>query len=55
MLMSLLEKMVERALGALWFSPIVTLKLTPFELHHGKEANTVLRSLTKKPSLRNLN
>ena len=50
-----LEKMVERALGALRFSPNATLKITPFEAHHGREANTVLRYLTKKPSLRNLN
>ena len=50
-----LEKMVERALGALRFSPNATLKITPFEAHHGREANAVLRNLTKKPSLRNLN
>ena len=31
-----LEKMVERALGALRFSPNATLKITPFEAHHGR-------------------
>ena len=30
-------------------------KLTPFEAYHGREANTALRNLTKKPSLKNLN
>ena len=50
-----LEKMVERTLRALRFSTKATLKITPFEAHHGREANTVLRNLTKKPSLRNLN
>ena len=49
-----LEKMVERALGALRFSKNSTLKISPFEAHHGREANTVLRNLTKKPSLQNL-
>ena len=43
-----LEKMVERALGALRFSKNATLKISPFEAHHGREANTVLRNLTKK-------
>ena len=43
-----LEKMVERALGAPRFSPNATLKITPFEPHHGREANTVLRILIKK-------
>ena len=43
-----LEKMVEGALGALEFSPKATLKLTPFEAHNGREANTVRRYLTKK-------
>ena len=28
---------------------------TPFEAHHGREANTALKNLTKKPTLRNLN
>ena len=42
-----LEKMVERALGALRFSKNATLKISPFEAHHGREANTVLRNLTK--------
>ena len=49
-----LEKMIERALGALRFSKNATLKISPFEAHHGREANTVLRNLTKKPSLQNL-
>ena len=47
-----LEKMIERALGALRFSKNATLKISSFEAHHGREANTVLRNLTKKPSLR---
>ena len=46
--------MVERALGALRFSPKTILKLTPVEAHHSREANTVLQTLTKKPSLSNL-
>ena len=50
-----LESLVDKALGALRFSKNATTKLTPFEAHHGREANTVLRNLTKKPSLRNLN
>ena len=50
-----LESMVDKALGALRFSKNATNKLTPFEAHHGREANTVLRNLTKKPSLKNLN
>ena len=49
-----LEKMVERALGALRFSKNSTLRISPFEAHHGREANTVLPNLTKKPSLQNL-
>ena len=49
-----LESMVERALSALRFAPNATLKILPFEAHHGREANTVLRNLTKKPSLQNL-
>ena len=49
-----LEKMIERALGALRFSKNATLKISPFEAHHGREANTVLRNLTKKLSLQNL-
>ena len=47
--------MVERALGALRFSPNAALKKKPLEAIHDREANTVLRNLTKKPSLRNLN
>ena len=43
-----LKKMVERALGALRFSKNATLKISPFEAHHGRETNTVLRNLTKK-------
>ena len=50
-----LESMVDKALGALRFSKHVTTKLTPFEPHHGREANTILRNLTKKPSLKNFN
>ena len=50
-----LDRMVERALGALRFVKNATLNITPFEAHHGWEANTVLRNLTKKPTLRNLN
>ena len=50
-----LDRMLERALGALRFAKNATLYLTPFEAHHGREANTVLRNLTNKPSLRNLN
>ena len=50
-----LDRMVERALGALRFAKNATLNKTPFEAHHGREANTVLRNLTKKPSLWNLN
>ena len=49
-----LDRMVERALGALRFAKNAILNITPFEAHHGREANTVLRILTKKPSLRNL-
>ena len=48
-----LEKMIERALGALRFSKNATL-ISPFEAHHGREANTVVRNLTKKPSRQNL-
>ena len=50
----LLKKLIERALGALRFSKNATLNISPFEAHHGREANTVLRNLTKKPSLQNL-
>ena len=50
-----LDRMVERALGALRFTKNATLNITPFGEHHGREAKTVLRNLTKKPSLRNLN
>ena len=46
-----LESMVERALSALRFAPNAKLKISPFEAHHGCEANTVFRNLTKKPSL----
>ena len=46
--------MIERALGALRFLKNATLKISTFEAHHGREANTVLRNLTKKPSLQNL-
>ena len=50
-----LDRMVERALGALSFAKNATLNITTFEAHHGREANTVLRNLTKKTSLGNLN
>ena len=43
-----LEKIIERALGALTFLKNATLKISPSEAHHGREANTVLRNLTKK-------
>ena len=49
-----MEKLVERALGALRFSKNATLKISSFEAHHGRESNMVLRNLTKKPSLQNL-
>ena len=42
-----LDRMVERALGALRFAKNATLNITPFEAHHGREANTVLRNFTK--------
>ena len=45
-----LECMVDKALGALRFSKKATTKVTPFEAHHGREVNTVLGYLTKKPS-----
>ena len=41
------EKMIDRALRALRFSKNATLKISPFEAHHGREANTVLKNLTK--------
>ena len=47
--------MISRALSALQFVPHYKTKLTPFEAYHGREANRVLRTLTKKPSLKNLN
>ena len=47
--------MISRALSALRFMPHSKTKLTPFEAYHGREANTALRNLTKKPSLKNLN
>ena len=50
-----LESIVERALSALRFAPNSTLKKSPFEAHHDREANTVLRNITKKPTLQNLN
>ena len=50
-----LESMVERALSAIRFALNAKLKKSPLEAHHGREANTVLRNLTKKPSLQNLN
>ena len=48
-------EMISRALSALRFVPHSKTKLTPFEAYHGREANTALRNLTKKPSLKNLN
>ena len=48
-------EMISRALSALHFVPHYKTKLTPFEAYHGREANTALRNLTKKPSLKNLN
>ena len=50
-----LERMLERALGALRFSHNATLKLAPFQAHSGREANTGLSNLINKPSLRNIN
>ena len=50
-----LECMVDKALGVLRFSKNATTKLTPFEAHHSREGNIVLRNLTKKSSLKNLN
>ena len=47
--------MISPALSALRFVPHSKTKLTPFEAYHGREANTALRNLTKKPSLKNLN
>ena len=47
--------MISRALSAFRFVPHSKTKLTPFEAYHGREANTALRNLTKKPSLKNLN
>ena len=49
-----LEKMIEMVLGALRVLKNATLRISPFEAHHGRETNTVLRNLTKKPSLQNL-
>ena len=46
--------MISRALSALRFLPYSKTKLTPVEAHHRREAITVLRNLTKKPSLKNL-
>ena len=47
--------MISRALSALQFVRHSMTKLTSFEAYHGREANTALRNLTKKPSLKNLN
>ena len=47
--------MLSRALSALRFVPHSKTKLTLFEAYHGREANTDLRNLTKKPSLKCLN
>ena len=40
-----LEKMVEKALGSLRFSKNATLKISPFEAHHGREANSFTEPL----------
>ena len=48
-------EMISRALSSLHFVPHSKTKLTPFEAYRGREANTALRNLTKKPSLKNLN
>ena len=39
--------MITRALTALRFLPLSKTKLTPVETQHRREANTVLRNLTK--------
>ena len=44
--------MISRALSALRFVPHYKTGLTPFEAYHKREANTALRNLTKKPSLK---
>ena len=46
--------MIANALSALRFVAQSKTKITPFEAHHGREANTVLPNLTKKLSLKNL-
>ena len=46
--------MISRALSVFRFVPHSRTKLTPFEAYHGREANTALRNLTKKPSFKNL-
>ena len=50
-----LETMVERLLCALRFAPNATLKVTPFEAHHGRDANKDSSNLTKKSCLENFN
>ena len=47
--------MFSRALSPLCFVPQSKTKITPFEAYYGREANTALRNLSKKPSLKNLN
>ena len=47
-------EMISRALSALQFVPHAKTKLTPFEAYHGREVNTAICNLTKKPSLKNL-
>ena len=49
-----LGKTLERALGVLRFSVNATTTLTTFDAHHRREANTVLRNLTKKSSHQHL-
>ena len=46
---------ISRALSALRFVLHSKTKLTQFEAYHCREANTTLRKLTKKSSLKNLN
>ena len=47
-----LETMVERALVLYDLRQTFSFKNSPFEVHHGREANTVLRNLTKNRQYR---
>ena len=49
-----LEEKFKRALGALRFSKITTLEIMSYEAHQLREAKTVLKDFTKKPSVQNL-